>query len=100
MKEDVDDACAAMAVAGILLGAFSISSRPLPEEAQQHAANVAAAEEQQQQQHSFTMLAALGTLAAVVTGVMVVHFIVRMMLAAVAGRKGDGRGLLAKQHEL
>lgn len=57
MKEDVDDACAAMAVAGILLGAYSISSRPMPET---HGAGMA-------DDHSFTMLAALGTLAAMVT---------------------------------
>ena len=89
MKDDVDDACAAMAVAGILLGAFSISSRPLPET---HAADMV-------EEHSFTMLAALGTLAAVVTGVMAVHFMVRMMLTAVTGRKEDGKGL-TKQHSL
>lgn len=71
MKEDVDDACASLAVAGILLGAYSISSSPLPEGGQQ---------KDRRHVHGFTMLYALGILAAVVTGVHAVHWGARGLL--------------------
>ena len=63
MKEDVDDACTSLAVAGIFLGAYAISPSPLPEQ-QQHTGT---------QQHSFIMLAVLGIAAAVITGVHLVN---------------------------
>lgn len=85
MREDVDDACAALAVAGILLGAYSISSRPLPETKVRYPEDSG----NQPQQHSFTMLTSLGVLAAVLVGTMVVHTGTKLLL--VIGRGGATR---------
>lgn len=96
MKEDVDDACASLAVAGIFLSAYAISSRPLPEIAGNNAG----------QQHSFVMLPALGVLAAVIVGAHVVHAGMRTLL--LASQSGHWSGMLMlgsrfaaeKQHRL
>ena len=103
MKEDVDDACTSLAVAGIFLGAYAISPSPLPEQ-QQHTGT---------QQHSFTMLAVLGIAAAIITGVHLVNSAARLAVlqkhpqsrstgsaAAAAYRGAAAAAARGKQHAL
>lgn len=70
MKEDVDDACASIAVAGILMGAYAISGKPLPET---NAASMLLLKNS----HHTSMLGVFGVLAAVLAGVQLVHTMVK-----------------------
>jgi hypothetical protein len=79
-----------MAVAGILLGAYSISSKPLPE-------NFVAEAAASSGEHSFTMLPALGTMAAILVGVQALHAGIRAVLGTMGGN--STLLLLASSHE-
>lgn len=73
MKDDVDDACVSIAVAGILLGAYAISSRPLPETQSEQL-------EAQGHLHYLSMLTMLSVLVGVIVAVRVLHAGIRLLL--------------------
>jgi hypothetical protein len=90
MKEDVDDACSSLAVAGILLGAYAISSRPLPETMMNEGNK-----QQQQQQHYIAMLMAFGVLAAVMAGIYMVHAVVKYAICSESEQREQQHGVVA-----
>lgn len=85
MKEDVDDACSSLAVAGILVGAYAISTKPLPETNYDNLMMT----------HSISMLAVFGILAAVIAAVHLVHATVKYSICA----SQPAVDAAAKQHE-
>jgi hypothetical protein len=93
MKEDVDDACASIAVAGILMGAYAISGKPLPE-------TKAASLLLLNNNHHTSMLGVFGVLAAVLTGVQLVHTVVKnYVIMNSSSRFLDASTAANKQHE-